>query len=354
METKARYFLQASEVFSPAQQLVILDSHGSAETLLKSDQWLENHPQSVKDHWHRRVRELDQSREYEKLISTGVQFLLREDERYPQSLQYIDTPPHLLYLKGELPEQQLCGISIIGTRTPTLYGRQMAQQFATGLAGEGFVVLSGCARGIDSIALKAAVDAGAPVIGILGTGIDIVYPPENTSLFEQIAKQGALISEFPPGAKPLKHHFPWRNRLISGWALGLLVVEAKIKSGTAGTVRWALDQGKDVFAIPGPATSEFSRGPHRMIREGAFLVEHPSELVEFYADVIRSLHKPQSIERGCLDPEENHLGLIKEPRDIDELMEINGLNIAQITTQLHQEIAAGRAKKWPGSAYSLP
>jgi DNA processing protein len=354
METKARYFLQASEVFSPAQQLQILETQGTAEKLLQDEQWLSVWPANTRDSWHRRIQELDQSHQYEKLISTGVQFLLREDESYPKSLEHIDTPPHLLYLKGQLPEQQLCGISIIGTRTPTLYGRQMAQQFATGLAGEGFVILSGCARGIDSVAMKAAIDAGAPVIGILGTGIDVVYPPENTSLFEQIIKQGALISEFPPGAKPLKHHFPWRNRLISGWALGLLVVEAKIKSGTAGTVRWALDQGKDVFAIPGPATSEFSRGPHRMIREGAFLVEHPCELVEFYNDVIQGLPKPQAVEQGCLDPEENHLGLIKEPRDIDELMEITGLNIAQITTKLHQEIAAGRAKKWPGNAFSLP
>lgn len=353
METKARVFLQASGVFKPSTQLRILDEHGHAEKLLDNDGWLEAYPLKVKEHWLRKRDQFEREHLYENLISQGVKFLLREDENYPVSLHHVDTPPHLLYIKGQLPAHQLCGISIIGTRTPTLYGCQMAQRFAQGLGEQGLVILSGCARGIDSVALKAALEIGGPVIGILGTGIDRVYPPENGDLFDKISKQGALVSEFPPGAKPLRHHFPWRNRLISAWALGLLVVEAKIKSGTAGTVKWALDQGKDVFAIPGPANSAFSQGPHRMIREGAHLVEHPQEIIDTFQEVISQLSPPQQAELGCLDPQENHLGLIAEPRDLEELMSISGLDIVKLSTKLQMEVALGKARQWPGSRYSL-
>jgi DNA processing protein len=354
MESKARYFLQASEVFSPKEQLGLLEQFGSAEVLLQKSDWLEQIERSKCELWLRRIERLESSHSFEHLISSGVKFCLRESESYPRSLDHVDTPPHLLYIKGNLPEHQLCGLSIIGTRMPTLYGRQMAQYFASELAGMGFVIVSGAARGIDTVALKSALDVGGPVLGILGTGIDRVYPPENKDLFSKIEKQGALISEFPPGAKPLRHHFPWRNRLISGWALGLLVVEAKIKSGTAVTVRWALDQGRDIFCIPGPVNSEFSRGPHRMIREGAHLVERPQELGEFYERVLAAhLREVQQKELGCLDPDENHLGLIMEPRDIEELMEITGLNISELTSKLNREVMLGKAQKCAGNRYAL-
>ena len=355
METKSRYLLNAVDIFTPQQQNTWLAEEKKAESFIDSKWWVEALTIEQRNQWLRRRDLLERQKSYETLLSQGVRFILREDADYPPSLAYVDCPPHLLYVKGQLPTHSLCGISIIGTRTPTMYGRQMAQLFGSGIAEEGFVVLSGCARGIDALAMKAAMDVGGQVVGVLGTGIDVVYPSENANLFTQIEKQGALVSEFAPGAKPLKHHFPWRNRLISGWALGLIVVEALIRSGTAGTVSWALQQGKDVFAIPGPANSEFSGGPHRMIREGAYLIEHPKEIAEFFGEVLESLRREREpeVEKGCLDPEENELGLIKDPRQIDELMEITGLNIVELMRQLNRAVAEGKAKKFPGGCYGL-
>ena len=357
METKSRFLLNAVDIFTPQQQNNWLADGKKAENLIDSKAWLDSLSPDQRNNWYRRRDLLERQKSYETLLSQGVRFVLNEDADYPPSLAYVECPPHLLYVKGNLPAHSLCGISVIGTRTPTMYGRQMAQCFGSGLAAEGFVVLSGCARGIDALAMKAAMDAQGRVVGVLGTGIDVVYPSENAALFSQIEKQGALVSEFAPGARPLKHHFPWRNRLISGWALGLLVVEALIRSGTAGTVSWALQQGKDVFAVPGPANSEFSAGPHRMIREGAYLVEHPKEIADFFAEVLGCLRREQERdaepEKGCLDPDENELGLIKEPRQIDELMEITGLNIVELMRQLNRAITEGRAQKHPGGCYAL-
>lgn len=192
------------------------------------------------------------------------------------------------------------------------------------------------------------------MIAILGTGIDRVYPRENSSLFDQIIKRGALVSEFAPGARPLKHHFPWRNRLISGWSLGLLVVEAKIRSGSLRSVEWALKQGKDIYAIPGNINSELSRGPHQMIRDGATLVEHPKDIFEAYPQVMEACQtQDKSNNIGQLDPEENELGLIKSPRALEELMIISGKNVVELTQALNQKILAGQAKRWPGNQFSL-
>jgi DNA processing protein len=355
METKARFLLNAVDIFTPEQQKKWVDLWGKAENFIEQQDWFDELSPEHQTQWLRRRELLERQKSYETLLSQGVRFVLKEDPDYPPSLAYVDCPPHLLYVKGTLPAHSLCGISVIGTRSPTLYGRQMAQLFGSGLANEGFVILSGCARGIDALAMKAAMDVQGQAVGVLGTGIDVVYPSENAQLFAQIEKQGALVSEFAPGAKPLKHHFPWRNRLISGWSLGLLVVEALIRSGTAGTVSWALQQGKDVFAIPGPANSEFSKGPHKMIREGAYLVEHPNEISEFFKDVLDSLRREHDTgsESGCLDPEENELGLIREPRPMDDLMEITGLNVVELMRQLNRAVLEGKAKKYPGGSYGL-
>mgnify|MGYP006427130129 CR=1 FL=1 len=353
MERKARFFLNAADTFSPDQQRALLSISGSAASLLDNEAAFREIGLDKRSSWLKTVERLESEKLYENLLARGVKFLLEEDEAYPPSLAYIDTPPHLLYVKGQLPTTGICGLSVIGTRHPTQYGRKVARGFGTRLAEGGLTIISGCARGIDAEALWGAIEGGGQVIGVLGTGIEEVYPRENEKLFKAILSQGALISEFPPGAKPLKRHFPWRNRLISGWALGLLVVEASIRSGTAGTVRWALDQGKEVFAIPGPINSEASRGCHRMIREGAHLVEFPKEVLEFFGEELRANQGPIESEHGALDPDEDELGLIRTPRTIDDLMEISGLNYEDLVSRINRKVVKGHAERHPGGRFSL-
>ena len=353
MERKARFFLNASGIFSPEQQRTLLSISGSAEELLNNEAPFRESGIDQRTDYLKTIERLESEKLYENLLSRGVKFLLEEDEAYPASLTFVDTPPHLLYVKGQLPPAGVCGISMIGTRHPTQYGRKVARGFATRLVEGGLTVISGCARGIDSEALWGAIEGGGQVVGVLGTGIEEVYPKENEKLFQSILSKGALISEFPPGAKPLKHHFPWRNRLISGWGLGLLVVEATVRSGTAGTVRWALDQGKDVFAIPGPINSEASRGCHKMIREGAHLVEFPQEIIDIFSEELKDREKPDEPEKGVLDPEEDELGLIREPRSIDELMEISGLTYEDLVSKLNRKVVERSAQRHAGGRFSL-
>lgn len=354
MEQKARFLLNATDCFSPNQQCDLLRRFGNAELMMSNDQWLQEFPDHQRQLFLSKRDKLDQEHLYEQLLAEGVNFLLKEDEDYPPSLRFIDTPPHLLYIKGELPKNSLCGISIVGTRNPSLYGRQMAQWFSQSLACEGLTIISGAAHGIDATALQAALDVNGTVVAILGTGIDRVYPRENSSLFDQIIKRGALVSEFAPGARPLKHHFPWRNRMISGWSLGLLVVEARVQSGSLRSVEWALKQGKDIYAIPGNINSELSKGPHQMIRDGATLVEHPKDILDAYPEVVEAFQKQNKSDGvGQLDPQESELGLIKSPRALEELMIISGKNVVELTQALNKEVLSGHAKRWPGSQFSL-
>ena len=202
-ERKARFFLNAAEVFYPSEQEVLLQAMGSARALLSNSGSAPEFIAREKiDRFLKRADILDHGRMYERLLQDGVHFLLAEDPAYPVQLQAVQCPPHLLYVRGCLPVDGRASFSIVGTRHPSLYGRQQAQRFAAHLGSHGLAIISGLARGIDSIALKAATDVAAAVVGILGTGIDVVYPPENGPLFARVAQCGAVISEFPPGAKP--------------------------------------------------------------------------------------------------------------------------------------------------------
>ncbi|MBF0196950.1 MAG: DNA-protecting protein DprA [Planctomycetes bacterium] len=351
-ELRARFYLNASAVFAPDKQHQIIEEFGSAQEFFTDEKKAaEFAGQKEYQRFLDKTNDLIYSDLFDKLCEQGIRFVLKEDEEYPKSLHYVDSPPHLLYVRGQIPPSSLFGISIIGARRPSMYGRKQAELFAARLAERRLCIISGLARGIDALAMDAALSAGAQVIGVLGCGIDVVYPAENKKLYEKIANQGALVSEFPPGAKPLKHHFPWRNRLISAWALGLLVIEATIRSGTLVTVRWALNQGKDIFALPGPVTNETSRGCHLMIREGAHLVESPNDIFEFYEDVMAGFKEESSEKPDTLL--ENELGLVFEPLSVDELMLKSGLEYVELTRKLNEAVAEGWAKRCPGACYAL-
>lgn len=215
------------------------------------------------------------------LAGAGRHLLARPGAGYPELLAGTANAPALLYVTGD-PAALDRGpaVAVVGSRKPTPAGLEHAHRFARELAAAGFTIVSGLARGVDAAAHRGALEAGGVTVAVLGCGPDRVYPAEHTDLAAQVRDSGAVVSEFPVGTPPRGKHFPQRNRIISGLALGALVVEADERSGSLSTARWAADQGREVFAVPGPIDSPLSRGPHRLIREGAHLVAEAADVSE--------------------------------------------------------------------------
>ena len=207
--------------------------------------------------------------ENKKLKEKGVRFVSRIDPEFPEKLKDIPNAPFAIYVKGQLPDPDKPSVSIVGARMCSEYGRYMARQFGRGLALAGVQVISGMARGIDGIAQGAALEAGGKSFGVFGCGVDIYYPPENKVIYDALLKNGGAISEFPPGTEPIANFFPMRNRIISALSDVLLVVEARQKSGTQITVDTALEQGREVLAVPGRVTDRLSDGCNYLISQGA-------------------------------------------------------------------------------------
>src|SRR6058998_678326 len=200
------------------------------------------------------------------------------DPRYPVLLGAIPAPP-ALFARGALSDDDALALAIVGSRRPTPYGLAVAERLAADLAARGVTVVSGLARGIDSAAHRGALRAGGRTIAVLGSGVDVIYPPENRRLAAQIEGSGSVVSQFAPGTPPLAHHFPLRNRVIAGLSLGVVVVEAAERSGALITARLAAEFGREVMAVPGPVTSPASRGAHALIRDGAALVERGEDVI---------------------------------------------------------------------------
>lgn len=207
--------------------------------------------------------------ENKKLKEKGVRFVSRVDPEFPDRLKDIPNAPFAIYVKGQLPDPDKPSVSIVGARMCSEYGRYMARQFGRGLALAGVQVISGMARGIDGIAQGAALEAGGKSFGVFGCGVDICYPPENKVIYDALLKNGGAVSEFPPGTEPIARFFPMRNRIISALSDVLLVVEARQKSGTQITVDTALEQGREVLAVPGRVTDRLSDGCNYLISQGA-------------------------------------------------------------------------------------
>ena len=214
----------------------------------------------------------------------GLRILTIQDAEYPGRLQNIYDPPCLLYVKGRLPAiDETAAVAVVGTRDCTPYGVACAEKLGYGLASGGAVVVSGLAKGIDAAASRGALRAGGVTVGVVGNGLDVHYPYESRYLYEDIAAAGALLSEYPPGTEPAGNHFPARNRIISGLSLATLVVEAPERSGALITAETALEQGRDVFAVPGPIDAPASVGCNRLIRDGAGLVSDAWDILREYA-----------------------------------------------------------------------
>lgn len=218
--------------------------------------------------------------ELKQLAQLGVQLISIYDPAYPQRLRTIPDPPSVLFVKGKLPLLTERAIAIVGSRRASAYGRHVAAELASGLAQRGFTIVSGLALGADAAAHEGCLRANGYTIAVLGCGVDVVYPPEHIELYERIAANGAVISEAPPGAPPTRTCFPIRNRIISGLSLGVVVVEASEKSGALITADHALEQNREVFAVPGSVNSAQSKGSHRLLRDGAKLVESVDDILE--------------------------------------------------------------------------
>ncbi len=285
--------------------------------------------------------------EYERMTGNGIAFVPYFSADYPKWLQLIPGPPYALYVKGRLPEERQASMAIVGARRCTSYGEEMALFYGEQLAKAGVQIISGLARGIDGSGQRGALKGGGCTYGVLGCGVDICYPRENFGLYMDLQQAGGLISEQLPGAKPLPGYFPARNRIISALSDVVLVIEAREKSGSLITADMALEQGKDVYALPGPAESPLSRGCHRLIQQGAGILISPEDLL----DEMDIQHKGdlQIINKNekMLETTENLvyscLGFI--PKGVDCLMKETGLSAREVLEQLITLELQGVAKE---------
>lgn len=276
--------------------------------------------------------------ELEALRRAGIQALTWNDEAYPPLLKQIEDRPPVLYVRGELRPEDEWAIAVVGTRRATPYGRQAAEHFATDLARHGITVVSGLARGIDAVAHRAALSAGGRTIAVLACGLDMVYPPEHAKLALEIAQHGALVSDYPPGTQPRSEFFPRRNRILSGASLGVLVVEGDVDSGALITARMAIDQNREVFAVPGSIYGPTHRGPNKLIAEGeAKLVTRTEDILEeLNLTVTTSTQQMALHEVVPTDATEAKLLrlLSHQPSHIDEVQRASGLPIAAVSSAL--------------------
>jgi DNA processing protein len=278
---------------------------------------------------------LDLDAELARVNNADVQLLTLEDDAYPPLLREAPGAPPLIYIRGELLAVDRWAVAVVGTRVPTVYGREATLRLVRELAEAGVTVVSGLALGIDTVAHTAALDAGGRTLAVLGSGVDQPYPERNRRLAERIMRQGALISDYPLGAKPVAANFPPRNRIISGLSLGTLVVEAGVRSGALITVEFALEQGREVLAVPGPIFSPQSAGTHRLIRDGATLVAGATDLLDAL-QMTNAQVQHEARSELPLDPTEARLLNLLDytPQHTDELGRAAELSAAEAAAAL--------------------
>jgi len=338
----AAHFIDPTQAFSASAaelaEVPQLD-HDVIDALLKFSQWDEV------------------SEELRRAERAGARIVLFSDPNYPERLRMISDPPPFLYVKGEFKASDEKAVAIVGSRSASDYGRRVARDLCRGLASIGFTVVSGMALGIDGVAHDSALNAGGRTIAVLGCGVDRAYPPDHGKLYHRICEKGAVVSELPIGTRPMAYHFPARNRLISGLSLGVVVVEATEKSGSLITATLALEQGREVFAVPGEVGSSRSRGAHRLIRQGAKLVESVDDIIEEIApqllprrgDVAK---ETRQLPENASDGARKVFGLLQERAlQIDEVIEASGFTPPRVSEILLELELQGYLRQLPGKRY---
>ncbi len=287
----------------------------------------------------------DLDKELALVKKLGLRILTQDDKDYPENLKNIPDPPIALYVKGRLKKEDKLAIGIVGSRRASFYGLVNAQKFASDLSEKGFTIVSGMARGIDTYAHRGALNAGGRTIAVMGSGFNHIYPQENKELVEEISKSGAVISEFPIEMLPLKQNFPCRNRVISGLSLGVLVAEAARNSGALITADFALEQGREVFALPGKVDSSNSFGTNELIKQGAKLVTCVDDILEEFISPARKISAPDKEEDRIYD-------LISgESIQLDELVERANMDIPRISDILLRLQMKKLVQQLPGKQF---
>ena len=289
----------------------------------------------------------------DKLVIHLISF---QDDEYPRNLLHTFNPPFLLYVRGNLREEDRDAVAMVGTRRATTYGKIVTRKLARELAKEGITIVSGMARGIDTAAHWGALEAGGRTIAVLGCGVDVVYPPENRKLMAEIIESGAVISEFPLGTPPEGVHFPQRNRMISGLSKGVVVVEAPLRSGALITADFALEQGREVFSVPGNTTSPYSQGTNRLIKQGAKLVEEAQDVLEeLDLSPLGEMKRQKMSSRGKLSlslEEEKILDLLGgQPSHIDLLVQESSLPAPKVAEVLMRLEIKGLIRQLAGQQF---
>ncbi|WP_353684764.1 DNA-processing protein DprA [Thermodesulfovibrio sp. 3907-1M] len=283
----------------------------------------------------KRIKEFNNWNEIDRIMKLcekrEIKVYSFNDAQYPGLLKEIYDPPVVLFCKGEIKPEDQTGLAIVGSRKLSEYGRRVTEQLSSEAALYGITIVSGLARGIDSVAHKSALSQGGRTIAVLGSGVLYIYPPENRTLAEKIMQNGAILSEFYPEEGPKKENFPKRNRIISGISIGTVVTEATINSGALITASFALEQGREVFAVPGNITSKNSEGTNYLIQKGAKLVTKIEDILEEIMQFIPSLKKQNKTETVELDNEERAIfDILDEPLTADEIVLRTGINVSKV------------------------
>ena len=356
----ARYWIGFTLVpgIGPARLRKLLERFGDIELAWRADQreyiraGLDNKSAEAIIATRQRIN-LDE--QMECIQRFGADILTWEDHRYPERLKHIYASPPVLYFKGQILPEDDWSIAVVGTRRATMYGKQITEQIVSDLVANRVTIVSGLARGIDSYAHHACLAAGGRTIAVLGSGLDVIYPPENAKLAREIVENGAVLTEHPLGTKPDAVNFPQRNRIVSGLSLGTLVIEGDMGSGAMLTAGFALDHGREVFAVPGNVFHRTSKGTNRLIQRGA------AKLVTSAQDILEELNltfAPQQMEMRELLPENpTEAALLKtlsvEPLHIDEIGRISGLPISEVSAALAMMELKGMVKHLGGMNYVI-
>jgi DNA processing protein len=342
----------------PVRVRRLLESMGSVEQILLARESELASVEGISNELARKIvkarDEVDLDREKRLAQDHGVEVLDCEDDRYPQSLKEIYDPPLVLYMKGKIPKRFSMGIGVIGTREPSVYGRENAKKFSFQLAYAGVAVVSGLARGVDTFAHQGALAAKGSTWAVVGCGLTTCYPSENQSLMDKITEDNCVISEFPMETKPDRQTFPMRNRIVSGLCHGVLVVEAGAQSGALITARMALDQGRNVYAIPGRIDQPEAKGCHLLLKQGAKLVEGVEDIVQdlnlLFSEKPVQREFPE-VEKLNGDEAELYNALGKEEMHVDRLIQKTGLPSSKVSSTLLRLEMKKRVQQLPGQYF---
>ena len=344
----------------PIRFISLVKHFGSPEAVLSaSEKKLAEFPDvgpTIASNIKRKVDWMVAEKQLELMEKNKVRLLTFKDQTYPENLKSIYDPPPFLFIKGEIGEDDKNAIAIVGSRAASLYGKQIAEKIGRELAKIGITIISGLAWGIDSIGHLSALEENSRTIAVFGSGLDVIYPPQNGKLVERIIRKGAILSEFFLGTKPEKQNFPRRNRLISGLSLGVVIVEAGARSGALLTAKHALEQNREVFAVPGNIGAKTSEGTNELIKQGAKLVTSVEDILEELKMITPLQQKEKSkIEKDLSqlsEVEKNIYNLIKEePHHIDKIAQNTNVTTSQALSALLSLELKGLAKQLSGKMF---